>query len=148
MERSKDSSPATGTKIKSVISKARRGPKDDTVTPSISIHDTSSEGLSSTVRSSLDSLGDKARSSRQSSLDDGSGSNKLAKLVPGHKKRIRKRQQAAEQQLAEEEIVPRGRSVGDLSATSADPSPHNLSRTVLDDGESSLISVDSEKDVS
>lgn len=148
MDGSKDSSPAASTRIKNVINKARRGTKDDTATPSISIHDTSSEALSTTVRSSLDSLGDRARASRQPSLDDGSGAKKLAKLVPGHKKRVKKRQEAAEQQLAEEEGVRRGRSISDQTATSAEPAPRNLSRTTLDDGESSLLTVDSVRDVS
>ena len=143
-----ESSPATSTKIKNVISKARRGTKDDIATPSISIHDTSSEALSTTVRSSLDSLGDKARASRQSSLDDGGGVQKLAKLVPGHKKRVKKRQAALGQQSAEDEGVQRGRSISDQRATSAEPISQNPSRTTLDDGESSLLTVDSDRDVS
>ena len=156
MDGPKESSPAANTRIKGVLSKARRGtkdePKDEPNMPSISIHDTSSEGPGSTtgVRSSLDSLGERIRASRQSSLDDGTGSNKLAKLIPGHKKRAKKRQEAAGQQLAEELGVQRGRSISDQRATAADlaPSSRNLSRTTLDDGESSLITVDSERDVS
>ena len=156
MEDPKESSPAPSTRIKRVLNKGRRGKRDESVTPSISIHDTSSEALSASgIRTSIDSSsGDKLRFSRQSSLqsslDDGSGAKKLAKLVPGHKKRVKKRQEAAEQQLAEETNGQRGRSISDQTATAADVNlgPGNLSRTTLDDGESSLITVDSDRSVS
>ena len=143
----KDSSQSpSGNRLRSVLTKARRGKKDTSNASAVSVVVTedSSEGNPRSLRESLDSL----RASRQSSLDDGTGGAKLKKLIPGRARRKRKKQEAAEQQQAQEiEEEGRGRDTSDQTATAALRPTANRSHSTLDDGEgSSLITVDSNAD--
>ena len=137
----------SGNRFKNVLSKARRGRKDDNAsTVSVVPTENSSDGNARSIRNSMDSL---TRASRQSSLDDGSGGKTLKKLIPGRAKRKRKKQEAAkaaaERQQVEDE-GGRGRATDDQAATAAiRPAGASRSHSTLDDGEgSSLITVDSD----
>lgn len=125
------SPPPSGRGLKGVLAKARRGGKDSASTPSNNGTDNSSE--SHGIRSSLESIRERARTSRESSIDDGtlttSKSHSLSKLIPGRiKKRLKKhggteREEGSEEQAEEgdQEEDGRGRSISDQAATSADP---------------------------
>ena len=145
-EAKESSQSPSGHRLKNVLSKARRGRKDDNAsTVSVVPTENSSDGNGPSVRNSIDSV---TRASRQSSLDDGSGGATLKKLIPGRAKRKRKKREAAEaaeRQQVEEE-GGRGRDINDQAATAAmKPVAVNRSHSTLDDGEgSSLITVDSD----
>ena len=140
--------------FKGLVAKAKLGRKDGPSTTSLngsSISDEASERGG--VRNSVDSLIDKVRDSRGSSLDDGLplGPSNLSKLIPGRVKKKRRKREEAEQQLQREMPDPRGRSVDGQTATSAVPttlSGNNRSRSALgeddeeDDG--SLITIESD----
>ena len=133
-----------GNRLKSVLSKTRRDRNKNASKVSVTGAEDSSEGNGTGVRNSIDSSIDK---SRQSSLDDGSSRVKLAKLIPGHKKRKKKRQEATE--LAEEQDLEeegRGRRTSEQPATAASLSTAavNRSHSTLGDEASSLITVDSD----
>ena len=135
----------TGNRLKSILSKSRRDHSNNASKVSVTATEDSSEGNGTGVRNSIDSSIDK---SRQSSLDDGSSRVKLANLIPGHKKRQKKRQEAAgsvEQQALEDE-ENRGRPTSEQPATSASLSPTvvNRSHSNLGDEASSLITIDSD----
>lgn len=132
----------TGNRLKSVLSKARKDRNKNASKVSIAGTDNSSDGNGTGVRSSIDSLIDK---SRQSSLDDGSSRVRLAKLLPGHNKRKKKKQGAAEQPDYEDE-EGRGRRTIEQPATAAslDPTALNRSHSSLGDEASSLVTVDSD----
>lgn len=147
------SPPPSGRGLKGVLAKARRGGKDGSSTPSNNGTENSSEGRG--VRSSLDSIRDKVRTSRGSSIDDGtvstSKSHSLSKLIPGRiKKRLKKhggteREESEEQgEEGDQDEDGRGRSISDQAATSADPKrptpAGSTSQSTL--GGSSLISYD------
>lgn len=89
--------------FKRVIAKARLGRTDDNSTTSLNGSDESERGG---IRSSVDSLIDRARDSGRPSVDDGlpSGPSNLSKLIPGRVKKKRRKREEAEQlrqQLAE-----------------------------------------------
>ena len=129
------------------MAKARIGRKTDTTPAPSNDGDGGSErgGL----RNSVDSLIDRARSTRAGSVDDGlpPGPSSLSKLVPRRVKKKQRRRQEAEKVQREAERG-RGRSAEDQTATSALSSPvvDNRSRSTLGDGENSSITVDSEGD--
>lgn len=148
------SSPTSGRGLKGVLAKARRGGKDSSSTPPNNSTDNSSDGHG--VRSSLDSVRERIRTSRESSIDDGtvttSKSHSLSKLIPGRiKKRLRKHGGTEREEESEElgedggqEEDGRGRSISDQSATSAEPkrSTRTGSRSQSTLGGSSLITYD------
>ena len=139
---SKDVSPAPSERgLKGVFAKARRSRKDHSSTTSVNANDNHSEGRS--VRNSVDSLLDKALSSRHSSLDDGkfTAGDKLSKLVPARIKMKRKERKEAEEQQQDEE---RGRKMGDEKGSLADHDPQSGQQSPGDDGGSSLITMDSD----
>lgn len=117
-----DTSPTpSGRGFKGVLAKARR--PGNSSTPSINGTDNSSEGHG--LRSSIDSVGDKLRVSRQSSVDDGSTSNKsrkLSKLIPKRiLKKVGNRGATGESRREEEEAGEgdrRGRTIVGQAATS------------------------------
>ena len=135
----------TGNRLKTVLSKARRDRNANTSKVSIAGTDNSSEGNGTGVRSSIDSQFDK---SRQSSLDDGSSRTKFTKLIPGHAKRKKKRQEAAEvaEQREWEDEEERGRRTSEQPATAASLSPTGINRShsSLADEASSLITIDTD----
>ena len=132
-----------------MVAKARLGRNKDDSTTSLTISDDSNEP--SGIRHSVDSLIDKARDSRKSSLDEEGlprGPSKISKLVPGRAKKKRRKREEAEQ-LQQELADGRGRSVEDQTATSAEPrkpSKDNRSRSTLGEDGGSLITVESETD--
>lgn len=133
--------------FKGVVAKARLGRNKDESTTSLNGSDESSEP--SGIRHSVDSLIDRARDSRKSSLDDDglpSGPSNLSKLIPGRAKKKRRKREAAEQ-LQQELAEGRGRSVKDQTATAAEPrkfSKDNRSRSTLGEDTRSLVTVESE----
>lgn len=140
--------------FKGLVAKAKLGRKDAPSTISLngsSVSDEASERGG--IRNSVDSLMDKVRDSRGSSLDDGlpSGPSNLSKLIPGRVKKKRRKREEAEQQLQQETADPRGRSADGQTATSAVPtalSGNNRSRSALGEDEEedggSLITIESE----
>lgn len=148
------SPPPSGRGLKGVLAKARRGGKDSSSTPSNNGTDNnSSEGHG--IRSSIESIRERARTSRESSIDDGtvttSKSHPLSKLIPGRiKKRLKKyggseREEESEEQGEEgdQEEDGRGRSISDQAATSADPrSRESQSQSTIDSVSSSLATYD------
>lgn len=144
----------SGRGLKGVLAKARRGGKDSSSVPSNNGTDNSSE--SHVIRSSLESIRERARTSRESSIDDGtvvtSKSHSLSKLLPGRlKKRLKKhgatdREEEPEEQGedGDQEEDGRGRSISDQAATSADPrrSTPTGSRSQSTLGGSSLMTYD------
>lgn len=156
METSVSPAPSTTERkgFKKLVAKAKLGRKDTPSTTSLNgsnISDETSERAG--IRNSVDSLMDKVRDSRGSSLDDGlpSGPSNLSKLIPGRAKKKRKKREEAEQQLQQEAADPRGRSVDGETATSAGPttlSKDNTSQSALgeDDEEDggSLITIESD----
>lgn len=106
--------------FKGLVAKAKLGRKDAPSTTSLngsSVSDEASERGG--IRNSVDSLMDKVRDSRGSSLDDGlpPGPSNLSKLIPGRIKKKRRKREEAEQQL--QTADPRGRSADGQTATSA-----------------------------
>ena len=143
---------ATSSKgFKGVVAKARLGrSKDDSAAASINGSDDGSTEHSD-IRQSIDSLVDRVRDSRKTSvIDDGlpPGPSNLSKLIPGRAKKKRRKREEAEQQLQQELAEGRGRSVtGDQPATAAEPSQlskDNRSRSTLGEDGGSLITLDSE----
>lgn len=147
------SPPPSGRGLKSVLAKARRGGKDSSSTPSNNGTDNSSEGHG--IRSSIESIRERARTSRESSIDDGmvttSKSHPLSKLIPGRiKKRLKKyggteREEESEEQGEEgdQEEDGRGRSISDQAATSTNlgsRESHRQSQSTMDS--SSLATYD------
>ena len=139
--------PSTTKGFKGVVAKARLGRNKDESTTSLNGSDESNE--ISGIRHSVDSLIDKARDSRKSSLDEDGlppGPSKVSKLIPGRAKKKRRKREEAEQ-LQQELAEGRGRSIADQTATSAEPrksSKDNRSRSTLGEDGGSLITVDSE----
>lgn len=144
----------SGRGLKGVLAKARRGGKDSSSVPSNNGTDNSSE--SHGIRSSLESIREKVRTSRESSIDDGtvvtSKSHSLSKLLPGRIKRRLKKLGATDREEESEERGEdggqeedgRGRSISDQAATSADPrrSTPTGSRSQSTLGGSSLMTYD------
>ena len=155
----KSISPAPSTSepkgFKGLVAKAKLGRRDAPSTTSLngsSISDEAGE-RAGIGRNSVDSLMDKVRDSRGSSLDDGlpSGPSNLSKLIPGRVKKKRRKREEAELQLQQETADPRGRSADGQTATSAAPkalSGNNRSRSALredeEDDSESLITIESE----
>ena len=133
--------------FKGAVAKARLGRNKDDSTVSLDSSINSSEPGG--IRHSVDSLIDKARDSRKSSLDEDRlppGPSNLSKLIPGRVKKKRRKREEAEQ-LQQELAEGRGRSVEDQTATSAEPrklSKDNRSRSTLGEDGGSLITVDSD----
>ncbi|KAL8687155.1 MAG: hypothetical protein Q9218_006595 [Villophora microphyllina] len=135
--------------LKSVLSKARRGGKNNASTVSINGADTSSD--SHGIRSSIDSGQDKLRASRGSSLDDGASvnaSSNISKLIPSRIQKKRQERKAAKQAAKEEaeaqeaqEDDGRGRSISEQAATAAVPLTRSRS-TLAEEG--SLMTNDSD----
>ena len=141
---SKEVSPAPSERgLKGVLAKAkaRRSRKDNSSTTSVNATDDHSEGHG--IRNSVDSLLDKALSSRHSSLDDGkpTAGDKLSKLVPARIKNKRRERKEAEQQEQDEE---RGRRIGDHGGASVDHDTRSGQQSPGEDGGSSLITMDSD----
>ena len=150
MESSQEISPApsgSSKGFKNAIAKARIIRKNDIPAGSINDGDDGSErgGL----RDSVDSLIDRARSTRGGSVDDGlpPGPSNLSKLIPGRVKKKRRKREEAEQAQKESEDG-RGRSAEDQVATSAVTQPRidNQSRSTLGDGDGSLTTYDSDNE--
>lgn len=144
-----ETSPATsGLGFKGMFSKARRGGKDTSSTPSINGTDNSSEGHG--VRSSIDSVRDKLRPSRESSIDDGtivSKPRKLSKLIPGRMKRKKKKNQEGEDDQQDDEDGQDDHVEQPATSTQPRPQPNTGRRsqsTLGGDGDSSLITYDSD----
>lgn len=147
----KSTSPAPSTApsskgFKGIVAKARLGRDKSDSTPSLNSSDEGNEP--SGVRNSVDSLIDRVRDSRQSSIDDDglpSGPSTLSKLVPGRVKKKRRKREEAEQQ--QQELERRGRSIGDQTATAAVPeelTKDNTSRSTLGEDGASLLTVESD----
>ena len=130
--------------FKGVIAKARLGRKDDNSTTSLNGSDESERGG---IRSSVDSLIDRARDSERPSVDDGlpSGPSNLSKLIPGRIKKKRRKREEAEQ-LQQELAEGRGRSADDQTATVAESrlQPVNESRKTLGEDGGSLLTIESD----
>ena len=147
-----DVSPApSGRGLKGVLAKARRAGKDTSSTTSVNGTDNSSD--SHRLRSSIDSTRDRARTSRESSIDDGtttaSNTRKLSKLIPGRIKQKLKKKGGAEregeleeQEEEEDQDDGRGRRTSDQAATSADLTRSAGSRSQSTLGGISLITID------
>jgi len=133
--------------FKGVVAKARLGRNKDESTLSLNGSDESNDP--SGIRHSVDSLIDRARDSRKSSLDEDGlppEPSNLSKLIPGRVKKKRRRREEAEQ-LQQELAEGRGRSVENQTTTSAEPrklSKDSRSRSTLGEDGGSLITVDSE----
>ena len=133
-----------------MVAKARLGRNKDESTISLNGSEEGSEP--GAVRTSVDSLIDRARESRKSSVDDDglpSGPSNLSKLIPGRAKKKRRKRAEAEQ-LQQEIADSRGRSVEDQTATSAEPrklSKDNRSRSTLGTDGGSLITIESDTDL-
>ena len=142
MESSKEPSPAPSASSKALkgsLAKARIARTGES--PASSFRDTETEIERGGIRNSVDSLVDRTRGSRQTSLDDGlpAGPSNLSKFVPGRVKKKKKRREEAERAQAEEERK-RGRSIDVQVPPGAAPIPtDNPSRSTLGDGEGSLI---------
>lgn len=108
-----------------------------------------------TLQSSISSLVDRSsnRNSGESSRAESSksGGSGIAKLIPGHSKRKRRRRRESEfKQLADEEELQRGRKGLEPNGQERlqPASPLNQSSSSLNnDGASSLLTDDSEPDV-
>ena len=157
METSVSPAPSTTTEskgFKGLVAKAKLGRKDAPSNTSLNDSNVSDEPSERAgIRNSVDSLMDKVRDSRGSSLDDGlpSGPSNLSKLIPGRVKKKRRKREEAELQLQQEAADPRGRSADGQTATSAVPttlSKDNRSQSALgeDDEEDggSLITIESD----
>ncbi|KAL9600700.1 MAG: hypothetical protein Q9219_003030 [cf. Caloplaca sp. 3 TL-2023] len=141
----KEVSPEPSTRgLKGVLSKARRGGKNNA--SKVSINDNSSD--SHGIRSSIDSAQDRFRASRGSSIDDAfptKTSTGISKLVPNRIQKKRKERKAAKLSAKEEdeaEVDPRGRSISEQAATAAAPTPQSSrSRSTLAEEGSLLTNV-------
>ncbi|KAL6718756.1 hypothetical protein ACLMJK_002990 [Lecanora helva] len=149
-ELSPSPSAAPSTKgFKGVVAKARLGRNKDESTPSLNGSDEGSDPKG--IRHSVDSLIDKARDGRKTSVDDEGlppAPSNFSKLVPGRVKKKRRKREAAEQ-LQQELAEGRGRSEEDQIATAAESnkvSKDNRSRSTLGEDAGSLITLDSETD--
>ena len=149
MESSQENSPAPSISskgLKNSIAKARVRKNDIYASP---VNDGGDAGERSGLRNSVDSLMDRARSTRTGSLDDGlpSSPSNLSKFIPGRVKK-KKRKRAEALQAQKEVDDGRGRSAEDQAATSAlsQPLTDNRSRSTLGDGEGSLTTYDSDTD--
>lgn len=141
-----DVSPAPSTRgFKGVLSKARRGGKDNSSTPSINGTETSSEANG--IRSSIESSQENSRAGRQS-LEDGasiSKPRKLSKMILGRLRRKKPSQDGVGDQQGEEEEEEeadevdddrRGRSISEVATTSITLQPTTNSRSQsLQDGD-------------
>ncbi|KAI4129425.1 MAG: hypothetical protein LQ338_002265 [Usnochroma carphineum] len=139
--------------LKGVLSKARRGGKNNDSVVSFNDNSSGSHG----VRSSIDSARDKLRASRGSSIDDGLSTNNsggISKLIPTRIQNKRRERKAAKQAAKEEEEAQedgergrgRGRSISEQAATAAGTLPlPSRSRSTLGE-EGSLLTNDSEGD--
>ncbi|KAL8802584.1 MAG: hypothetical protein Q9200_006539 [Gallowayella weberi] len=147
----KEVSPEPSTRgLKSVLSKARRGGKNNA--SKVSINGTDNSG---SIRSSIDSTNDKFRPSRNPSLDDALSTNNsgsISKLIPNRISKKRKERkiakQAAQEQEdldAQEEEQGRGRSISEQAATAAAPLPTKRSPSKLAE-EASLLTNDSDEE--
>lgn len=139
----KDPSPAPATTskgFKSVMAKARIGRKDDSSRGSVPDADDSSDRTAQ--RNSLDSL---SKNGTRTSLDENqpSGGSKISKLIPKRIKKKLEQREEAERQLQAEEEDARGRSVEDSAATSAGSAQRSGSTLADDEGNSSLLTVES-----
>lgn len=141
-------STSTGTRgFKGLVAKARLGRDKDRDGSNASLNG-SDEGEQTGVRNSVDSLVERVRDSRRSSVDEHglpSGPSALSKFVPGRAKKKRRKREEAEQQ--QQELDERGRSVENQTATAAFPvvsSKDNTSRSTLDEDGESLITVESD----
>ncbi|KAL9128451.1 MAG: hypothetical protein Q9217_002884 [Psora testacea] len=149
MDSSQEISPAPSISskgFKGALTKARISRKNEPTSASTTEADDSSDRTG--IRNSVDSLLDRARSTRATTVDDGlpSGPSKLSKLIPGRVEKKRRKREEAEQAQKEAEDG-RGRSVDDVAATSAGARPlgnNNRSGSSLGDGEGSLITFDSD----
>lgn len=150
----KETSPAPSTSagakgFKGLVAKARLG-RDKDRDDSTVFPNGSDEGEQSSVRHSVDSLIERVRDSRKTSVEENglpSGPSALSKLVPGRVKKKRRKREEAEQQQQQQELNGRGRSVGDQTATAAVPrnlSIANRSRSTLDEDGESLLTVESD----
>ena len=151
MDSSQEVSPAPSNSskgIKGALSKARISRKNDVSSTSASLIDADDSSDRTGVRNSVDSLLERARSTRTTSLDNGlpSGPSKFSKLIPGRIEKKRRKREEAEQ-LQRDAEDGRGRSPEDQAATSALAKPmpgNNRSRSTLGDGEGSPIMLDSD----
>ena len=141
----KEVSPESSSRrLKSVLSKARRGGKNNA--SKVSINDNSSD--SHGIRSSIDSAQDRFRASRGSSLDDTistTNSSGISKLIPNRIQKKRKERKAAKQAAKDEEEAEddgRGRSISEQAATAAAPLLQRSRSTLAEEG--SLMTNDSD----
>lgn len=141
----RETSPAPSSRgLKGLLAKARGSRKDSSSAASVNGTEGGSE-----IRNSVDSLIDKERFSRKSSTDDGAPStgDKMSKLIPNRIKRRRRKREEAEQQRQDDEQDRGIKSSSSQTATSRDPSiqtRHKSQSTLDDDGEGSLITLDSD----
>ncbi|KAL8709894.1 MAG: hypothetical protein Q9225_007387 [Loekoesia sp. 1 TL-2023] len=140
----REASPEPSTRgLKSVLSKARRGGKNNA--SKVSINDNSSDSYG--IRSSLDSSQDKLRVSRGSSFDDSlstANTSSMSKLIPARIQKKRKERKATKQAAKEEEEAEDdgpGRSIGEQAATAA-PLLQRSQSTLAEEG--SLMTNDSD----
>lgn len=143
----KETSPAPSSKgLKSVLTKARRGLKDNSSTLSVNGTDTSSNshgGLRSSIDSTVEKL--KPRTSADTSQNEGdkSGSSGIAKLISSRSRKKRKKARAAAEQDQEE--ATRGCSIGERASHGASGDLDASDKTPEDDdGGSSLLTYDSD----
>ncbi|KAL8733252.1 MAG: hypothetical protein Q9166_002269 [cf. Caloplaca sp. 2 TL-2023] len=142
----KEVSPEPSTRgLKSVLTKARRGGRNNA--SKVSVNGTDNSG---SIRSSIDSSHDRIRASRGSSLDEGLSTNNTAsisKLIPNRIQKKRNERKAAKQAAQEQDELDaqeedgRGRSISQQAATAA--APLQRSRSTLGE-EASLLTNDSE----
>lgn len=109
----------SGRGFKAVLAKTRRGAKDTSSTPSI--HGTENSSDSHAIRSSIESVKEKLRASRESSIGDGttttSKSRTLSKLIPGRIKKKLKGLGVSERDEESERQEPgQGEEAGEKSA--------------------------------
>ena len=134
--------------LKSIFKKGRKGGKEnDSNTSFTNTLDDSSSGRGA-IRTSVDSALDKLRShaseGQNAGDEDGSREKGIARLLPGRKRRRRKRREA---QLEDGVDEPRGRDGIEQAVYSEHLGVDSPSRTTLDDdGDSSLLTYDSELD--
>ena len=138
--------------FKGLVAKAKLGRKDAPSTTSLNGTSAFEEANErGGLRSSVDSLMDKVRDGRASSVDDGlpSGPSNLSKLIPGRVKKKRRRREEAEQQLQLETADPRGRTAyGEMATSAAAFSGNDGSRSAMGEDEEedggSLITIESD----
>ncbi|MCJ1308024.1 hypothetical protein MMC25_001674 [Agyrium rufum] len=163
MDTASDNSPAPSTRgVKGVFSKVKTGFKDIKSTSSLSVDDSASLPIipspAASIRGSVDSnsvLGQSsiaAGGSEPNLLDndsDGEGARKLSKLIPGNKKRKRRKLLEAQLKAAAENGPFRGRPV-DAGQSTVDTADERRglggtdSTSTLNDDDESLLTNDSE----